>query len=246
MPISYGKSIVGTSGINGDAFYVSQDNSTLVLSDGASGAGADGKVAMSSCCIENIKAFPYHESGLSPKEYIYKIIWKINNDLIKLSQEKNKYIFGTVIVCVIENNKLTVASVGDSPAFLIKQDSIKRIAKAKKTYDNLIQMGIFTESQLEEYVHRLPEHMWSMFDKFIPMVVPLYAIEEYELNQNDKVILCCDGVSDYLNEDELLALIDSNNLPDSTDAIIEKAKSNSIEEHKRNQYDDITLVIYKH
>jgi len=246
MPISYGKSIVGTSGINGDAFYISSDNSTLVLSDGASGAGADGKVAMSSCCIENIKAFPYHESGLTPKEYIDKTIWKINNDLINLSQESNKYIFGTVIVCIIKNDTLTVASVGDSPAYLIKENTIERIAKTKKKYDNLIQMGIFTESQLEEYVHRLPEHLWSMFDTFIPLVVPKYAVEEYILNLNDVVVLCCDGVSDYLTEKELLTLIDGNKLTDSTNAIIEKAKSNSIEEHKRIQYDDITLVIYKH
>ena len=51
---------------------------------------------------------------------------------------------------------------------------------------------------------------------------------------------------DYLTEKELVALIDGNKLTDSTNAIIEKAKSNSIEEHKRIQYDDITLVIYKH
>ena len=107
-------------------------------------------------------------------------------------------------------------------------------------------MGIFTESQLEEYVHRLPEHLWSMFDTFIPSVVPKYAVEEYILNLNDVVVLCCDGVSDYLTEKELVALIDGNKLTDSTNAIIEKAKSNSIEEHKRIQYDDITLVIYKH
>ena len=42
MAKCFGKSIVGTSGVNGDAFYISSDKSTIVLADGASGAGADG------------------------------------------------------------------------------------------------------------------------------------------------------------------------------------------------------------
>ena len=246
MAKCFGKSVVGTSGVNGDAFYISSDKSTIVLADGASGAGADGKVIMSKCCVENIEAFPFSKSILSPKEYIEKIIWKINKDLIQHSQKQNKYIFGTLVICIISNNVATFASMGDSPAFLIKEGKIKRVSKTKKTYDNLVQMGIFTEEQLEEYIHRLPEHMWSMFDTFIPMVVPKYSLEEYELNLGDTIILCCDGVSDYLSDDELLELVNRQDLPESVNAIISKSKENAIEEHNRNQYDDITVVLYNH
>ncbi len=246
MAKCFGKSVVGTSGVNGDAFYISSDKSTIVLADGASGAGADGKVIMSKCCVENIEAFPFSKSNLSPKEYIEKIIWKINNDLIQHSQKQNKYIFGTLVICIISNNVATFASMGDSPAFLIKEGKIKRVSKTKKTYDNLVQMGIFAEEQLEEYVHRLPEHMWSMFDTFIPMVVPKYSLEEYELNLGDTIILCCDGVGDYLSDDELLELVNRQDLPESVNAIISKSKENAIEEHNRNQYDDITVVLYNH
>jgi len=246
MAKCFGKSIVGTSGVNGDAFYISSDKSTIVLADGASGAGTDGKVIMSKCCVENIEAFPFSKSNLSPKEYIEKIIWKINNDLIQHSQKQNKYIFGTLVICIISNNVATFASMGDSPAFLIKEGKIKRVSKTKKTYDNLIQMGIFTEKQLEEYVHRLPEHMWSMFDTFIPMVVPKYSLEEYSLNKGDMIVICCDGVSDYLSDDELLELVNRQDLPESVNAIISKSKENAIEERNRNQYDDITVVLYNH
>lgn len=244
MAKCFGKSIVGTSGVNGDAFYISSDKSTIVLADGASGAGADGKTIMSKCCVENIEAFPFSKANLSPKEYIEKIIWKINNELIQHSQKQNKYIFGTLVICIISNNVATFASMGDSPAFLIKECKIKRVSKTKKTYDNLVQMGIFTEEQLEEYIHRLPEHMWSMFDTFMPMVVPKYSLEEYSLNKGDMIVICCDGVSDYLNSNELVKLIDKDNLSKSVEQIIDTAKDNSIKEHNRNQYDDITIVLY--
>ena len=130
------------------------------------------------------------------------------------------------------------------PVWWLPKEEIKRVSKTKKTYDNLIQMGIFTEKQLEEYVHRLPEHMWSMFDTFMPMVVPKYSLEEYSLNKGDMIVICCDGVSDYLNSNELVKLIDKDNLSKSVEQIIDTAKDNAIKEHNRNQYDDITIVLY--
>lgn len=69
-------------------------------------------------------------------------------------------------------------------------------------------MGLYTEDQLEEYVHKLPEYMWSMFDTFIPTIVPRYALEECHLNDGDIVVLCCDGVSDYLDKNDRLRFVD--------------------------------------
>ena len=246
MAICFGDSLVGTSGINGDAFYISPDYSTILFADGASGAGNDGKVTMSRCCVRNIEAFPFFNSGLSPQKYIDELICKINNELIYISQKNNKYIFGTIVICVINDDFATFASIGDSSAFVISENNIERIAKTKKTYDNLVQMGLFTEKQLDEYVHKLPEHMWSMFDTFIPMVVPKYALEEYRLKDGDIIAVCCDGVSDYLSKNELLQLVNANNLSKSVDTIIAQAKNKAIEEHKRNQYDDITVILYQH
>ena len=37
-----------------------------------------------------------------------------------------------------------------------------------------------------------------MFDRFIPMVVPTYVIEEIRLEKKDIIVFCSDGVSDYV------------------------------------------------
>lgn len=246
MALCYGNSLVGTSGVNGDAFYISPDNTTIMLADGASGAGREGKVVMSSHCAKIIKENPFATSGLSAKDYLEKTIWKINNDLIHISQQSKTNTFGTLVICVVVNNIAIIASIGDSPAYFIHESSVKRVAKTRKTYQNLIEMGIFTAEQAEDYVHALPEHMWSMFDSFIPMVVPVYSLEEIEMASGDKVVLCCDGISDYVEPEEINKLLDSDNFPDSVAAIIEIAKERSIAERKRNQYDDITMVAYCH
>lgn len=99
MSISCGNSLVGTSGINGDMFYISPDNTTLVLSDGASGAGGEGKVVMSGCCVGNIKENPYTSSKLSPKEYLDQMIWKINNELIEISKKQEHDLWYSCCMC---------------------------------------------------------------------------------------------------------------------------------------------------
>lgn len=246
MAFCYGKSQVGTSGINGDAFSISSDNTTIMLADGASGAGKEGKVAMSNHCVKTLEKKPFSHSGLSAKEYLDTIIWEINNDLINISQENKTYTFGTLAVCVVHNDIATIASIGDSPAYVIHNDSIRRVAKTSKTYQNLINMGVLTEKHAEEYVSKLHPYMWSMFDRFIPMVVPEYAIEEVKLTNGDIIVLCSDGVSDNINPDEIKDIICTNALSESVAKIIEIAKDMSTKKNERVKYDDITLVIYCH
>jgi len=246
MPICYGESLVGTSGINGDMFYISPDKTTLVLSDGASGAGKMGKVVMSECCVRNIKESPFCLSNLSAKEYIENMVWRINNELIYISQKSKTLTFGTLDICVIDNNVATIATIGDSPAYIIHDNTVKRVAKPVKRYKTIVDFGLLTEEQIEEYIGRLPDCMWSLFDIFIPMVVPAYAVEEIEMKDGDIVVMCSDGVSDYVKPEELMEIVNSDNLEESVKYIVNLAKDRSISERNKVQYDDITIVIYKH
>lgn len=52
MALCEGFGIVGTSGVNSDAYYISPDQTTFLLADGASGAGRKGKVLMSRICLQ--------------------------------------------------------------------------------------------------------------------------------------------------------------------------------------------------
>lgn len=244
MSQCYGNSLVGTSGINGDSFYISPDNTVFMLSDGASGAGSEGKVLMSATCAEIIKNNPFSTSGLSAKDYLDKMIWEINGKLIEFSQSRKSLIFGTLVICAVCGDTVHIAAAGDSPAYFIRNNSISRAAKPKKKYQNLIDLGLFSEDQLEEAVHRLPEHMWSMFDTFIPSVVPEYSYEEISLKDGDVIVLCCDGVSDCLSTEFIAENISADSLPQSVDTLINTAKERSWRE--KGYCDDLTTVVYCH
>lgn len=244
MSICYGNSLVGTSGVNGDAFYISPDNTVFMLSDGASGAGTEGKVIMSKLCTETVKNNSISSSGLSAMDYLDKMIWQINNKLIEVSQSRKSLVFGTLVICVVCGDTAFIAAAGDSPAYFIRNNNAVRIAKSKKTYQNLIDLGFFSEEQLEEAVHRLPEHMWSMFDTFIPSVVPAYSYEEIKLEKGDIIVLCCDGISDNISHEFIEENIDTDNLSESVDTLINSAKEKSLK--AKGYSDDLTMVVYCH
>jgi len=44
--------MVRSSGVNEDVFFISSDNTTILLADGASGAGQERKVVMSKHCAK--------------------------------------------------------------------------------------------------------------------------------------------------------------------------------------------------
>lgn len=241
-----GYSITGTSGVNGDAYYISPDNMTFLLSDGASGAGSKGKVLMSNLCVKTIKNHSFSLSGLSPKDYLDQLIWTINDKLISVSQKEKCYIFDTILIGVVYNNIATIAAIGDSSAFFIRRGETAQIAKTRKTYYNLVEAGLYSEQQLERSIHQLPEHMWSMFDRYIPMVVPDYAVEEIRLESKDILVFCCDGVSDYVKPDYIREAINEAKLSESIQTIINTAKENSIRERNCVRFDDLTMIVYIH
>ncbi|MDE5742675.1 MAG: SpoIIE family protein phosphatase [Oscillospiraceae bacterium] len=244
MSKCYGNSLVGTSGINGDSFYISPDNTVFMLSDGASGAGLEGKVIMSRTCAETIKNNPFSSSGLSAKDYLNKMVWQINNRLTEISQNRKSLVFGTLIICVVCGNTAYVAAAGDSPAYFLHNKTAVRVAKPKKTYQNLIDLGFFSAEQLEEAIHKLPEHMWSMFDTFIPTVVPSYSAEEIQLSKGDIIVLCCDGVSDNISPEFIGENIDTDSLSESIDTLINSVIERSVNE--KGYSDDLTMVVYCH
>jgi serine/threonine protein phosphatase PrpC len=238
--LSYGATLTGSSGINGDSFYISPDQKVFILSDGASGAGEKGKVIMSNSCVEIAKHYDFSTSNLGPIEYVDSLFYKINNELINISQKNRQRFYGTIIITVIEKDALTVTTLGDSPAFLISDGLIKQVAKNKLKYEDMIEQGYITRAEYEGYIRQMHEHMQSCFEWFIPEVVPPNVIEQYVVNQGDMFFMCCDGLSDWITPDNILKTLKNHGIQDGTDILIRQAKE--IAFAAETSYDDITAV----
>ncbi len=241
--IVYGASCTGSSGINGDIFYISPDNKVFILADGASGAGSDGKVLMGKICIEIVKEFDYLTSKLDAKEYVDKLFWKINNRLIETSQRYRKLVFGTIDIAVFDKGILTVTTYGDSPIFYFDGVEIKRIARNKKRYEGMIDQGYITKEQYEGYIKNMHNMMWSCFDRFIPDIVPNNIIEQYEIKTNNALVMCCDGMSDWISKEKIFETLNEYGVENGIEMLISESKRLAID--SQNYFDDITAIAVK-
>ena len=82
--------------------------------------------------------------------------------------------------------------------------------------------------------------MYSIFDNFLPMVIPQIAVEEYLISQNDILIICTDGVSDWIDEEEFVDVLRSSS---SIERGCKKFFSIVNDRCPANRLDDKTIIV---
>lgn len=233
-------SIVGSSRVNGDKAFLSEDKRVFAISDGAS--GAYDKVKASTLCIKPLERLGYKNSSLSPLEYINYCFQEANDNLINKSKVDGKLSFGTMTICVLDKRVLSTGMVGDTPAFLIRGNEIVRLCSPKKTYDRAIECGVLNEEEAKKAIETLPGPMRSNFEVFLPMIIPSIAKSQIEVSTDDILFICCDGITDWISEEELVDFFkEEESLEKTCDNIIEKIDNRCPKEH----LDDRTMIAVK-
>lgn len=232
----YSKSIVGSSGVNGDKCYVSDDKTVFAVADGAS--GAKDKVYASLCCIKALEELPFNSSEMKGNEYINYSINMANKYLIQKSQADGKLSFGTFTLSVYDKGLLYTGAVGDTPGFLFKKGKIIQLTNPKKRYSNAVEHGVITQEEAERMVKSLGP-LQSAFEYFLPMIVPEIASSSIQINPGDVLIICCDGVSDWVKPEEMELILGKHKyIEDACEEIMHKSEVNCTESY----LDDRTIV----
>ena len=233
----YGLSIVGASGVNGDKYFVSIDKNVFAISDGAS--GAYDKVEASSNCIKPLEDLGYEDSKLSASDYIDFCFREANEKLIEISRIHNKLSFATMTMCVFDSGVLYTGMVGDTLAFLIRGDNISRLCIPKKRYSRAVECGVLTEEEAEKAIEALPGPMRSAYETFLPMIIPSIAKSEVKILKSDILFICCDGITDWIEQEELVQFFNS---PKSLDEICSDILKKVEEKCPSEWLDDRTIV----
>lgn len=139
----------------------------------------------------------------------------------------------TIVSAVIKNNEACIAHVGDSRAYKISEDKIEQITKDHSLVQEMLDNGQITKEEFE--------------------VTPIKNIitralgigEEVEIdfdfvcvNPGEALILCTDGLSGLLSENEILETYLNNEFESLAEKYIELANANG-------GRDNITVVIMK-
>jgi PPM family protein phosphatase len=176
----------------------------FVVADGMGGHAA-GEVA-SKIAVD--VAVHSYEVGQPPVENnLREAIKEANAQIFQRSRLGSEMGMGTTIVCAaIVNDRLYVAHAGDSRAYLLRKDELIPLTRDHTLVNDLVQAGAITQEEARTHPQR---HVLSRALGKKQEVVPDIR-EPLSLEENDIILLCTDGISGYLEDDQIKYILQTN------------------------------------
>lgn len=234
----YGKTDIGLIRENNQDAYdfgcFDNGDCWAIVCDGMGGVSG-GQVA-SAICVEKVsealkRGYRNKMSVSSAKNLLTTAINAANSAVFKQSQENLEFKgMGTTVVAVLVlGNLCVIAHVGDSRAYILN-DQIKQITKDHSFVQFLIDTGKINEEEAK--VH--PDRNIITRAVGIEHVVDV-EIDIVDFNNNDKLLICTDGLNGYVPDADILNVVNEYG-DSSTEKLVETANN-------AGGRDNVTVVI---
>lgn len=229
---------------NEDSYYVPSCkynvDGLFMVADGMGGHNA-GEVASKMMIREIADYFRQHYVDISKEDDIRNLmldsVRRANKIVYDFSMTEEKYegMGTTLTMAYFFEGKLRISHVGDSRAYIIRNDTIDQITRDHSLVQELLENGSITMEEVDSHPQRNVITRALGTDEDVK--IDYY---EEELLENDIVLLCTDGLINHVNIEEIKNLtVDSESLSDLAKILIVKALDDG-------GTDNITVIVAKY
>ncbi|HJX59900.1 MAG TPA: Stp1/IreP family PP2C-type Ser/Thr phosphatase [Thermodesulfobacteriota bacterium] len=216
---------------NEDAFCIEKDLGLLAIADGM-GGHASGEVA-SKMAIEILRNSLKKEGEPVPDRLNSGV--KLANKMIYEASRSQSQLngMGTTLTAVqFDGNRLSIAHVGDSRAYLIRGGVIEQLTDDHMIVFEQMARGMITREEAAR------SDMRNILSKALGIAPEVDVdMEELTVSEGDQLVLCSDGLSELISDDEILAEVQSSNRPDLVcNELVDLA-------NQRGGEDNITVIV---
>jgi protein phosphatase len=222
-------------------FTVGEQGLVLVVSDGMGGALA-GDVA-SRMAIEAVRDVLMGENadgaGCEPGSELVDCLrhatMQANRNIHYKSLEDSRCsgMGATLTGAAIRDDKLDLVQVGDSRAYVMRGEQIRLATKDQSLVQQLVDVGQISEEEAETHMFRnvILQALGAQTE-----LTP--ATARIQIRQGDMVLLCSDGLSGKLRNEEIREIVSGSDqdLGAACQALVDEA-------NKRGGEDNITVVL---
>ncbi len=204
-----------------DAQVMARKGALFIVADGMGGHAA-GEVA-SEIAVDTISTAYYQEDHDDVAVALLHAI-KRANALIYQRAAENMLRSGMGTTCVagvLRGNMAYVANVGDSRAYLMRKGHAKQISQDHSWVAEQVRVGLLTEEQARTHAQRnvITRSLGTQQE----VEVDVFA---EPLEEGDVLLLCTDGLSGLVNDEEMRAIIERFPPQESVYHLIERANEN--------------------
>jgi len=240
---AYGASDLGMRRpINEDSFRLCPGIQLYLVADGMGGHAAGDVASLLAVneVAEHVEQALLGEYSKETKPPEYENILRVSienaNKKIIQATHNRKDLRGmgtTVVAALVRDNHLYAASVGDSRIYLIRNRKIHLLTNDHSWVNLQVQLGNLTTEASR--THPMRNVITRALGTQRNVEVDTFT---YTLQDNDHLLLCTDGLSNMITDEELteITLKHENDLKDAVEGLIQKANAMGGE-------DNITAVV---
>ncbi len=219
---------------NQDAFGLNPDTMLLVVADGMGGHAA-GETA-SELTVKTIDDFvtlaatsreltwPFGYDVHTDFEFnVLKTAVRLANARVRAAADEEERYSGmgstAVVVWIYDGEKVVLTHVGDSRIYLWRDGQLRRLTDDHSLVQEQLKLGMITEDQVRNHAFR---HVvtQAIGSKDHPDV----DVQSRDLLPGDLLLLCCDGLTDQLEDSEIAEILSGNpGLSEACRELIQKA-----------------------
>ncbi len=206
--LSFGKTDIGKKrSMNQDNLFFSDEPvgclpNLYIVADGMGGHKA-GDYASSYAVYQFVEFVKQCEDS-NPITVMKQGIRAVNDEILTASKEREELNgMGTTFVCaVVDANHLYVANIGDSRLYVLDKDSIRQITLDHSLVEELIRTGQLDPLKVRNHPEKnIITRALGASEEAIP------DFFEIELHMDEKILMCSDGLSNMVEDDEIQNII---------------------------------------
>lgn len=213
---------------------IKNSGSLFIVADGVGGA-SQGERA-SQYAAEMVLYEYYNAPEISPQARLQQIIQSAGNQINRYAEEGERFMrmATTMVAAVILDDTLIVANVGDSRAYLIRDNVANQITKDHSFVGEMVRDGLMTEEEARtsKQKNRITRSLGGERD------VRVDIFDGIKLADGDKILLCSDGFSQYATRETIATLVQNGTAEEITNRMIEHA-------NQHGGSDNISVILIK-
>ena len=220
-----------------DPQILSKKGALFVVADGL-GGHSQGEVA-SQLAVSIVQSAYYQnerdELGLALRQAVEQANAHIYQENQSQSPQPSpdKRMGTTCVAAVLQDDTLYVANVGDSRAYIVRAGQVKQVSLDHSVTAEQIRAGLLKPEQVADHPQR--KMITRCLGEEGNVEVDIFT---EKVQVGDLLLLCTDGLTQYLDDEELRKIVQTYDPQESVQHLIERA-------NERGGEDNITAVVVR-
>ncbi|HTG16329.1 MAG TPA: protein phosphatase 2C domain-containing protein [Blastocatellia bacterium] len=218
--------------VNQDRFLSVPERGLFAVFDGVGGQQA-GEVA-SQTAAETIEEALAHTTADSSVELVSRAIRFANRDIFEMAESDPAYktMATTVALLHIDQDRATVAHVGDSRVYRLEDGRFYRETVDHTDFNDAVKAGLLTRDQASSHGRSNVINRALGVDRDVEV-----EVKQITLRDGARFLLCSDGIYRHLSDEEIAGVLAGNKDPQRAADELKRLV------HERGADDNLTAVV---